>query len=225
MEMLKIPASLNRNAKCVSELADPADSGLMLINYMCTRLGVESLAGLDVLDFGCGTRFSQTIINRGAPIGTYTGVEIEKQIVDYLTENVMDTRLSYVHLDMSNTFYNPAGPKFDVHTPSPLGSRKFDVICMFSVITHQQPNEAATIFGLLRKHIKPDGRLFFSAFIHDDDVQYKERDPGKPGHKSSYSLPYMKSLLENATWSISSIADPRPEGIPIMTSFVCMPAG
>jgi len=50
--MLEVPESLNRNAKGVRAMGDPADTGLMLINYMCARIGIDSLAGLDVLDFG-----------------------------------------------------------------------------------------------------------------------------------------------------------------------------
>ena len=67
--------------------------------------------------------------------------------------------------------------RLDADTPSPLGATRFDLACMFSVITHQQPEEAKPIFSFLRRHIKPDGHLFFSAFIHDGHVSYAERDP------------------------------------------------
>jgi 2-polyprenyl-3-methyl-5-hydroxy-6-metoxy-1,4-benzoquinol methylase len=202
-------------------MGDPADTGLILITYMCARIGVDSLAGLDVLDVGCGVRFSQSIVNRNVPIGTYTGLEVEKKIVDFLDENVADPRLSYHHVDTFNSFYNPNGQKLDAEAPSPLGSTTYDVVCMFSVITHQQPEEAIPIFDFLRRHIKPDGHLFFSAFIHDDDVSYKERNPTKPGNKSSYSLPYMTKLVEDVGWSVISVVNRRPDGIPIQTSFLC----
>ena len=35
------------------------------------RLGLESLCGSDVLDIGCGVRFTETIVNRGVAIGSY----------------------------------------------------------------------------------------------------------------------------------------------------------
>ncbi len=74
--MLKVPERLNRNHPSVRAKGDPADTGLMLINYMCERVGIDSLAGLDVLDLGCGVRFSQSTINRNVPIGSYTGLEV-----------------------------------------------------------------------------------------------------------------------------------------------------
>lgn len=204
-------------------MGDPADTGLMLINYMCARIGIDSLPGLDVLDFGCGVRFSQSIINRKVPIGTYTGLEVEKKIVDFLDENVTDPRLSYHYVDTLNRHYSRNGQKLAAETPSPLGITKFDVVCMFSVITHQQPEEAISIFNFLRRHIKLDGHLFFSAHIHDGDVPYYELDPEKPGHMSSYSLPHVTKLFEDANWSVISVENKRPNGLPIQTSFLCRP--
>ena len=221
--MLKVPESLNRNAKGVREMGDPADSGLLLINYMCARLGIDSLAALDVLDLGCGLRFTQSILNRNAPIGTYTGLEVDETVVDFLDANVTDPRLSYHHVDVLNRLYNPTGRRLDADAPSPLDDARFDLACMFSVITHQQPEEARPIFEFLRRHIKLDGWLFFSAFIHEDDVSYEERDPEAPGHMSSYSLPYMSKLLVDASWFVVSVADPQPNGVPIQTSFLCKP--
>ena len=194
----------------------------MLIRYMCDRIGIATLAGLDVLDLGCGVRFSQSIINRNVAIGTYTGLETEKEIVDYLRANVTDPRLCYHHVNTLNAYYNPRGQKLDARSPSPLG-RRYDVACMFSVITHQQPEEAISIFHFLRRHIRPSGHLFFSAFIHDDNVIYKERDPKNPGHRSSYSLAYMTKILADTDWSVRTVAKPRPNGIPIQSSFLCRP--
>jgi 2-polyprenyl-3-methyl-5-hydroxy-6-metoxy-1,4-benzoquinol methylase len=222
--MLEVPEHLNRNAQNVRDMADPADTGLMLIDYMCRRIGIDSLAGRDVLDFGCGVRFTQSIVNREAPIGSYVGVEVEKTIVDFLKRNVDDPRLSYHHVNTVNRYYNPDGEQLDTDAPSPLGAATFDVICMISVITHQQPDEAARMFRFLRPHIRPGGALFFSAFIHKGDLEYEEIDADRPGRMCSYSLAAMTGLLEGTGWSVRSVADPRPGGIPIRSSFLCTPA-
>lgn len=221
--MLEVPERLNRNAKCVRDMGDPADTGRMLIDYMCERIGIPTLAGLDILDLGCGVRFSQSIINRDLPIGTYTGLDVDEEIVQFLCEKVTDPRFAYHHVDTLNTYYNPNGKGLDLEAPSPLGEKKFDVACMFSVITHQNPQEAAPLFRFLRRHINGDGWLFFSAFTHEEHVPYKERNPDRPGNKSSYSVQYMTKLLDDAGWAVSSVVDPRPNGIPIQTSILCRP--
>jgi len=221
--MLNVPDSLNRNAQSVQELGDPADTGLMLINYMCQRIGVKDLDGIDVLDFGCGVRFSQSIINHNLPIGSYTGIEIEKKIVDFLKEHVSNSNFSYYHVDTANQLYNEHGQMLDPDENHPLGTKMFDIACMFSVITHQNPVEAIPIFRFIHKHLKHNGSLFFSAFIHKDEVKFKELVPASHGLKCSYSLPFMKKILNNEGWALESIVDPRPDDLPIMSSFVCKP--
>ena len=222
--MLIVPETLNRNAACVRALGDPADTGLLLINYMCERIGIDSLADLDVLDFGCGVRFSQSIINRGVPVGTYTGVDVARNVIDFLASNVTDPRMSYIHVDTANPMYNCKGRKPDPDGPSPLADATFDVICMFSVITHQEPGESAAIFKLLRRHIRPAGWLFFSTFIHDDDEPFRELNPDRPRLRCSYSANLMQQILADAGWSVSSAAKPLPNGIPIASSYLCTPA-
>lgn len=222
--MLEVPEWLNRNAGNVRKMGDPADSGLLLINYMCERIGIENLASQEVLDLGCGVRFTQSFINRSAPIGTYTGLEVDEKIIEFLRQNVNDSRFAYHHVDILNPLYNPLGKPLEADGPSPLGTRQFDIACMFSVITHQQPDGAASIFRFLRRHLKGTGHMFFSALIRESGEGYKELDPEQPGLKSSYSLAFMTELLEAAEFSIASVVDPRPNNVPIMTSFLCHPA-
>lgn len=222
--MLVVPDNLSRNEKRTQEMADPADTGAALIDYMCRRIGIQSLAGKDVLDLGCGVRFSQAIINRNLPVGTYTGIEVNRPIVDFLTTNVTDPRFAFHYANVANQFYNRKEDATDAPGASVLGDRTFDVACMFSVITHQEPGEASSTFRFLRSHVRPTGHLFFSAFIHDDPVEFQQLVPEKPGLKASYSRAYMEGILRDRGWEIVSMVDPLPEDLPIMTSFLCEPA-
>ena len=221
--MLQVPDHLNRNAPSVQEMGHPADTGAMLIDYMCQRIGIDTLASRDVLDLGCGVRFSQAIIDRDLPIGTYTGIDVDRAVIDFLSENVDDERFCYHYMDVGNQFYNPEGDRLDPETQTALGDRNFDIACMFSVITHQQPEEASAIFRFLRHYIRNDGRLFFSAFLHQEPQDFKELNPSKPGLKASYSKPLMAELLRSADWKIESLVDPLPNDVPIMWSYLCSP--
>lgn len=222
--MLIVPPELNRNAKNVRKRGAAAETGLMLINYMSERIGIDSLANQDVLDLGCGTRFSESFINLDAPIGSYTGIDVEKKVIDFLKENVSDPRFSYHHFDMANTLYNPLGSLSELSSPTTLGTSTFDIACMFSVITHQNPDEATVTFKFLHDHIRANGYLFFSAFIRDDNLGYTELNPRRPGVQSSYSRRYMTEILTKTGWAVASVVEAKPDDIPIQTSFLCRPA-
>lgn len=224
--MLVVPDHLNRNAPNVTKAGDPADTGADLIRYMCRRIGVQSLAGKDVLDIGCGVRFSQAIFNRNLPIGSYTGVDVSKPVIDFLISNVEDARMRYFQTNASNTLYNPKGEAHHRgHLPG-LGDAKFDIACMFSVITHQNIDEAEDTFSLIRSHILDDGFMFFSFFLHEESsTNYKELIPEKPGLRSSYSESLMTEMLERTGWEVLSLAPAGDEGVWIQSSLLCRPKG
>jgi predicted TPR repeat methyltransferase len=223
-DKLKVPRRLNRNIKNGLDLGDPADIGAMLIGYMCERIGIENLENKNVLDTGCGVRFTQAIINKDLPVGSYTGVEVVKKIISFLKNNVSDRRFSFHYADVSNQLYNKKGKALAAAMPQALLETRYDIICMFSVITHQQPKEADAIFAFARGQICDDGSLFFSAFIHDEDIDYQELTPKRPGHKSSYSITYLTQILSDNGWEFVSVEDPLPNGLPITTSLLCKPA-
>src|SRR5438477_9817478 len=56
MRPLVVPDDLHRNAAEV-HAHGPENTGSVLIELACQRLGLESLAATDVLDVGCGVRF------------------------------------------------------------------------------------------------------------------------------------------------------------------------
>ena len=128
-----------RNAPEVHALGPPADTGLALLDYMCRRVGLPSLEGLDVLDFGCGTRFADTIMDRHVPLRSYVGIDVNEPMVRLAT-HATDPRLEFHLLDARNPKYNPNGQPLTAAATLPVDGRAFDEICMFSMITHQQPD-------------------------------------------------------------------------------------
>jgi 2-polyprenyl-3-methyl-5-hydroxy-6-metoxy-1,4-benzoquinol methylase len=64
----------------------PAEvTGNYLLQSLRRRLGWTSFQGKRLLDFGCGVRFSRTIVNLGIDIGFYCGVDINEQAIAWLT--------------------------------------------------------------------------------------------------------------------------------------------
>lgn len=221
--MLVVPAEFNRNDPGVQKMAKPEVTGKLLLDYMAQRLGVNDLGGLDILDFGCGCRFAESIVNLGVPIRTYTGIDLYKPIIDFLDANVEDPRLNFRAVSYYNEMYNPGGEKMSGETRLPVGARKFDVACMFSVITHQPPDDAKSIFSVLRHAIRPSGKLFFSAAVREDIERFEELTAENPGLLTQYHPEFLQSLLRECGWEVVDFATRSPNGLPIMDSYLCRP--
>ena len=78
--------------------------------------------------------------------------------------------------------------------------------------------------GLLRKYIKPDGRLFFSATVESDVDAFEQKLPDQPGAHCSYSRATIESLLNRTRWSVLSCKPRKDENLPIQDSFLCAAA-
>jgi len=219
-----VPSKFLRNHPQVLALGSPADVGLSLVDYMCRRMGIVDLDGLDLLDFGCGTRFPDMLMNRSFPLRSYTGIDVNGEIIEFLAREATDPRLSFHRFDARNPMYNPDGAEMTSGTSLPIGARLFDVICMFSVITHQLSDDARSLFAILRRYVRPGGRLFFSACIDDvSGVDYYESQPERPTGLSTYSSAHLIRLLTETGWRVLSWVPPNPEGLPVMDSFLCEP--
>src|SRR5262249_47054479 len=142
----------------------------------CARLGVADLDGKDILDIGCGVRFAQAIINGAIPIGSYTGIEVDATLIAWLRENVDDDRFAFHHWPVRNAMYNPLGTTMGEATRLPV-TDSYDLIWMFSVVTHMTPRDAKTILELARGRVRPTGRLFFTAFCDDAVDRFLDRTP------------------------------------------------
>ena len=62
-----VPPHLHRNSPKVLA-AGIEETGQLLIDLATSRMGLGSLASSDILDVGCGVRFTQTIVNRRIPM-------------------------------------------------------------------------------------------------------------------------------------------------------------
>jgi len=221
---LIVPRQFKRNSPDVLAQAPSADTGLWLLEYMCERIGIPNLAGLDVLDFGCGSRFTEAILSHDIPLRSYVGIDVYKEMIDFLAQNVSDDRLSFHHINARNLRYNKKGVPLIPETALPVGDRTFDVVCMFSVITHQLPQDARSIFAMLRRHVKESGHLFFSAWLDEGDFGYREDDPDQPTAYSVYSRDFLTELVESEGWRVVSVVPKNPRDLPILDSFLCVPA-
>lgn len=139
-------------------------SAAALIGLLCRTFQLDDLSGMTMLDMGCGTKLTKVILDEGLPIGHYTGIDAYRDVVDWLRDNVSDPRFDFLHLDAHNELYNPTGRPLDEFEALPT-DRTFDLITLFSVFTHLAPHDYTAMLRLLRRHVKPDGRLLYSLFV------------------------------------------------------------
>lgn len=216
-----MPDHFRRNSPNVLKLMPPHEAGVVLLEKMRVRLGLPSYRRVRLLDYGCGTRFTQAIIRGGIDIRSYTGVDVYAEMMEFLQANVHDRRFHHVVDDAFHPLYRPDGVPLGPDSRLPLAEHSFDVISMFSVITHQYPHDSSAIFTLLRRYVRPDGRLFFSCFLDDTIDQFEDRSPGKDGGYCVYHPDFLVPLVEACGWAE---VDRRPSEGPILgDSFVFRP--
>jgi SAM-dependent methyltransferase len=216
---LTIPEELHRNAPDV-HAQGPENTGSTLIQLVVQRLGLKDLSQSDVLDVGCGVRFTQAIINRDIPIKSYTGVDVHRPLIEYLRREVDDPRFSFAHWDAENAKYNPTGVKITPESNLPVKDT-FDVIWLFSVFTHLDPPDANALLAILRRYVRPAGALFFSAFLDNTIESFAAKIPERPLDHPCYSERYLRELAAKNGWRVLSVNDPQQF---IQHYLICRPA-
>ena len=237
---LKVPEEFRRGAKKDRE-QESVESGLGLLALMCSKLGIANLANKRMLDMGCGNKFVQAILESKHPIGHYVGIDIHAGLIAFLQENVTDNRFTFHTSDTRNDMYNPDGEPLSEQSRLPVDEASFDIICLFSVFTHLAPDDYVLMLKLLRRYIKPDGRIFFTLIINettegghgfldmmapyytkalskkDIDIGLQGRRdfvdwvPEKPLWRAVYSRENAIRLVAGTGWEIESLNDPEPQ--------------
>jgi len=222
MTHIEIPSQFQRNSPNVLALG-VENTGSTLINRGNELLGCSDLSGKDVLDIGCGSRFTQTIINRDLPIKSYTGIDINELLISYLINNVRDSRFSFHYWHIYNAMYNTTGQKLTKRTRLPLPQdKKFDVIWMYSVITHTYPSDTECLLHILRRYIKKGGGLLFSAFIDDNIDTFEDRIKDQPLLKAYYNERFLKQIISKTGWQVKSLYDKWADAV-TQNLFLCRP--
>jgi len=143
--------------------------------------------------------------------------------------------------------YNPAGEMLSENFDLPVAEGAFDVICLFSVFTHLAPHDYSLMLKLLRRYIKPGGKLIFSLFvfentpgghgfverrtagyeISEEDIKnwdgppdFVDWDPNQPLKWAVYSRESALKLVEGTSWQVESLNYPEPY---IQHYMVCSP--
>lgn len=237
-----IPSKLLRGGLKANE-QKYVKSGRELINFTCRRLGLEDFGRSDVLDMGCGTKFTQAFLDYKLPLQHYTGIDVYAEMIAYLQQQVRDPRFEYHHMNIHNAMYNVDGLPLTAETRLPVRGRQFDVICLFSVFTHLAPHDYVNMLKVMRPCIRDHGQLIFSLYLDElsgtghgliEDIArergggwepsglpFRDAYPGKPLQWALYSRDHALALIEGTGWQVENLYMPEKY---IQHHFVCSPA-
>ncbi len=124
-----------------------------------------------ILDIGCGCgQMALHLKDHLNENGSYAGVDIHRPSIDWCQKKIANRRrnFKFVHIDVRNLTYNPAGihPAETYRLPYEDGS--FDVVLLKSVFTHMRPAEVSNYLREAARLLNANGRCLATFFLLND---------------------------------------------------------
>lgn len=211
-----VPIRFRRGSLRNDERAS-VESGLALVNLISK---ITPIDGTKILDFGCGVKLVQALLEGDFEHKKYVGVDVYREMIEFLSANVQDARFEFATLDFYNKMYNKQGARVSGDSKLPITDDVFDIVTMFSVVTHMEPEDTLATLKILRGYAAPTGILIFSAFIDPAQREdFLDKIPDKRLLNAVYRKDFLEGLIGKAGWKISSFN--RPIASVIQHHYVC----
>jgi SAM-dependent methyltransferase len=121
-----------------------------------------------VLDIGCSAgRIARVLARDLRPPGSYDGFDVVPEAISWCRRHYRDTgaRFRFVHADLGNTMYNPAGATSAAEYRFPYPDGAFDLVVATSVFTHLLTDAADHYLAEAARVLATGGRLFATWFL------------------------------------------------------------
>lgn len=187
---------------------------------------VRPLENARILDFGCGVKIAQALYQQGSPQTLYVGLDVYAQMIDFLADGLRDDPKYRFHVvPFRNDMYNPDGEAMRPESDLPVGDERFDLLFLFSVITHMTPEDTRAVLHILRRYADADARLIFWAFADaEQDEDFRDEVPDRPLLRALYNRDYLERIVADSGWSVLQ-AVPTDTRLRRKVRYVCVPAG
>jgi SAM-dependent methyltransferase len=125
-----------------------------------------------VLDVGCGVgRLARPLAGYLSIDGAYAGFDINAGAIAWCERRYRHyPNFRFVHADVRNARYNPAGVGDAVSYAFPFEDGAFDVVVLMSVLTHLTADEALHYLGQVRRVLAPGGLMLATVFVLDPEA-------------------------------------------------------
>lgn len=183
-------------------------SGAQTMDYIISDiLERKTYSGIDILDYGCGVKFTQAILQYDLDVNSYYGIDIHRPMINFLQRNVKDPRFEYARVNFYNELYTKGdGAGMDKMSEDfvlPCEGKLFDVITMQSVMTHFNPTDYKNCLLMLKKYLRPGGHIFFTCILNQGQEEpFTNLNPERPLLRASYQEEYALQLVEEAGMKI-----------------------
>jgi ubiquinone/menaquinone biosynthesis C-methylase UbiE len=132
----------------------------------------KEIAGLQtneqVLDIGCGSgRMALALAGYLGSQASYTGLDITEPSVVWCQQHITPRfpNFRFLHANLYNKRYNPAGHCLARDYAFPLADRSFDFIFLTSVFTHMLPEDVEAYLREIVRLLRYTGRALFTCFL------------------------------------------------------------
>lgn len=184
------------------------------------NLGLSKTSSL--LDVGSGPgRLAIGVIQRVGEVEKFRGVDVAEESVrwgqHYITSE--HPNFQFVHIDVENRRYNPGGTGKDSAFRFPFEDDEFDIITLYSVFTHMLTDGVRSYLEDFRRILRPDGRVYLTAFLEDGVPDVEENPQGYLGrewkgalHCVRYNREFFEKLLDESGFRLDKLDSGKGRG-------------
>ena len=199
------------------------ESAVRNLKGIATRTGRANWSTQRVLDFGCGVKISQALIQYDVDVRAYVGMDVHEGMIDCLKAAVNRPNFSYHRVPFQNANYNPLGVPMTEHSELPGGTDPYDLIVLQSVFTHFAPADFQAALHVLRRYTTADTLMLFTCFIDDEmATDFLDAVPDRPLLQAYYKETAIRKMLERSRWQTVSF-HPKSKEYAMNPHFVCAP--
>ncbi len=127
-----------------------------------------------VLEVGCGLgRMALPLTGYLRGDGRYDGFDVDAVSVRWCASHLTPRfpHFRFLHADIYNKEYNPAGTQSGVTYRFPYGDSSFDFCFLTSVFTHLLPRETEHYMGEIARTLSPEGRCLMTFFLLNSESE------------------------------------------------------
>lgn len=168
--------------------ATGAGPELFEANGVENRLSYCELMGLmpfhHVIDIGCGAgRDTIELEQYLSKDGSYIGLDINKEIIDWLSKNIRSKNFSFRHVDAHHDFFAPELDNKFTQISYPVGDASADKIIANSVFTHLLPDEAQHFLKEVKRILRVNGAAYITCNAISEADEYIKNPMHDFNHK------------------------------------------